>query len=46
MVEKIEKVTVDQFAGKRDVGGYRDINAAIKKAMGKLKDEREQAMEK
>ena len=46
MIEKIEKATVDQFAGKRDVGRYRDINAAIKKAMGKLKDERKQAMEK
>ena len=46
MIEKIEKATVDQFAGKKDVGRYGDINAAIKKAMGKLKDEREQAMEK
>ena len=46
MIEKIEKATVDQFAGKKDVGRNREINAAIKKAMGKLKDEREQAMEK
>ena len=45
MIEKIEKATVDQFAGKKDIGRYRDINAAIKKAMGKLKEQR-QAMEK
>ena len=37
MVEKIEKVTVDQFSGKMNVERFRDINAAIKKAMSKLK---------
>ena len=46
MIEKIEKATVDQFAGKRNVDQFRDINAAIKKAMGKLKDDHDQAMEK
>ena len=46
MIEKIEKATVDQFSGKRNVERFRDINAAIKKAMGKLKDDRDQAMEK
>ena len=46
MIKKIEKATVDQFARKKDVDRCRDINAAIEKAMGKLKDERDQAMEK
>ena len=46
MIEKIEKGTVDQFSGKRNVERFGDINAAIKKAMGKLKDECDQAMEK
>ena len=42
----MEKATVDLFAGKGKVERYRRINAAIRKVMGKLKDERDQAMEK
>ena len=44
--QKKTKVTVDQFAGKKNIDRNRDINAAIKKAMGKLKDKSYQAMEK
>ena len=45
MVEKIEKAMVDQFSGEKNVERFRDINAAIKKAMGKLRDDRNRAME-
>ena len=37
MIEKNEKATVDQFAGKKNVDRYRDINASIKKAMESLR---------
>ena len=46
MVERMEKATVDLFTGKGKVERYRRINAAIRKAMGKLNDERDQALEK
>ena len=45
MVEKIEKATVDQFSGAKNVARFRDINAAIKRTMGRLKVERDRAME-
>ena len=45
-IERMEKATVDQFAGKGKIERYCRINDAIRKAMGKLKDERDQAMEK
>ena len=45
MVDKIEKATVDQFSGAKYVTRFRDINAAIRKTMEKLKTERGDAME-
>ena len=45
VVERMEKATVDLFEGKERVERYRRINAAIRNAMGKLKDERDRAME-
>ena len=45
VVERMEKATVDLFKGKEKVERYRRINAAIRNAMGKLKDERDRAME-
>ena len=45
-IERMEKATVDQFAGNGRIERYRRINDAIRKAMGKLKEERDQAMEK
>ena len=45
VVERMEKATVDLFQGREKVERYRRINAAIRNAMGKLKDERDRAME-
>ena len=45
VVERMEKATVNLFNGKDKVERYRRINAAIRNAMGKLKDERDRAME-
>ena len=45
MVEKIEKASVDLFSGAKNVDRFRDINAAIKKTMSKLKEELDGAME-
>ena len=45
LVERMEKATIYLFKGKDKVERYRRINAAIRNAMGKLKNERDRAME-
>ena len=45
-VEKIEKVTIDQFSRDKNATRFRDINAAIRKTMSNLKVKHEDAVEK